>query len=421
MPPLPEQTLGFAVALGAGLLIGLDRERRKGQGADRQPAGIRSFTIASLAGALAQALGAPLLVALGGAGVLALVIVAYARSRSGDPGLTTELALFVTYLIGVLSMQQPALGAGVAAVVAALLAGREVLHRFATGWLSEGELHDAVLLAALVLVVLPMTPAEPVAWLGGLVPRKLVLVAALILAVQAAGHVASRMAGARVGLALAGLFSGFVSSTATVASLGARARREPSLAAGLEAGAMLSTAATWLQALLLLAVLAPSLAAGLAPAALAGAAVAAAGGTWRARHAPAERPEPDDRDGTRGPLRLREAALLAALLVGIAIGIGALQRWLGDSGVLAGAAIGALADAHASVATLANLHAVGRLPAGLAALGVLLAIATNALSRTVVAAVAGGAAYGWRIGASLAASTAAAWAVAAATRAWSGL
>lgn len=220
---LPE-ALGFGVAIGAGLLIGLDRERRKGQGAGRNAAGIRSFSVAALAGAIAQWLQQPLLVAVGAALVLVLVALAYARSRSDDPGVTTELALFVTYLIGVLAMREPALAAGIAATLALLLAMREGLHRFATAWLSEGELHDGMLLAALTLVVLPLTPAEPVEWLAGLVPRRLVLVTALILAVQAAGHVAARVAGARAGLALAGFFSGFVSSTATIASFGARAR-----------------------------------------------------------------------------------------------------------------------------------------------------------------------------------------------------
>ena len=51
------QLLGLAVALGAGLLIGLERERRKGDGPLRRAAGIRSFSLAALAGALAQALG----------------------------------------------------------------------------------------------------------------------------------------------------------------------------------------------------------------------------------------------------------------------------------------------------------------------------------------------------------------------------
>ena len=38
-----------SVALGAGLLVGLERERRKGQGDDRQAAGLRTFTVAALA------------------------------------------------------------------------------------------------------------------------------------------------------------------------------------------------------------------------------------------------------------------------------------------------------------------------------------------------------------------------------------
>ena len=47
--------LGFLVALGVGLLIGLERERRKGSGPGRGAAGIRTFTIVALSGAVAAA------------------------------------------------------------------------------------------------------------------------------------------------------------------------------------------------------------------------------------------------------------------------------------------------------------------------------------------------------------------------------
>ncbi|WP_431777810.1 MgtC/SapB family protein [Ottowia caeni] len=40
----------LAAALGCGLLVGTERERRKGQGPDRALAGIRSFTLASVLG-----------------------------------------------------------------------------------------------------------------------------------------------------------------------------------------------------------------------------------------------------------------------------------------------------------------------------------------------------------------------------------
>jgi uncharacterized membrane protein (DUF4010 family) len=404
---LPAEVLGLSVALGAGLLIGLDRERRKGSGPGREPAGIRSFTLAALGGALAQALDLPWLVVLGAAMVALLAAMAYWRSPPCDPGLTTELALFVTYLIGVLAMQQPAFGAGAAAAVALLLAARDRLHRFATAALSDAELHDALVLAALVLVVLPLTPAEPLPWLAGLVPRTLVLLVVLILALQGAGHLAGRWLGPRAGPALAGLFSGFVSSTATVASMGVKARAQPTQAAAWEAGAMLSTAATWLQALVMLLAVTPTLAIQLAPGALAGALAAAATGLWRARAAP--RVAADDADRQHhGPLRLRAAVLLSAMLVAVSLAVRWAQRGFGNEGVLASAALAALADAHAAVISLAALHAGQGIGDALALTGILLAVGSNSLTRSITAAVAGGGRYALRIAGSLALSGAAA-------------
>lgn len=419
---LHQNLLGGSVALGAGLLIGLERERRKGRGAGRQAAGIRSFTLAALAGALAQGLQQPALVALAGAVIVVLSALAYWRSPRSDPGLTTELALFVTFLIGVLAMHQPAWGAGAAAIVAGLLAARERLHRFATRALSEGELHDALLLAALVLVVLPLTPAEPIAALGGLVPRTLVLLAVLILALQGAGHVAGRWLGPRAGPLLAGLLSGFVSSTATVASMGGRVRADPAHRAAWEGGAMMSTAATWVQVIVMLLTVAPALALRLAPAAAVGAVVAAGTGLWRGRQSPADAPAPATQrhppqvPDRVGPLRVRAAVVVALLLVGVALLVRGAQALLGDSGVLVGAALGALADAHAAVASLGTLQAAGRIDGALALGGVLMAVATNSMTRVAAAAMSGGAAYARRIGLSLLASGLAAGAVMALLR-----
>ena len=84
--PMDASWIGLAVALGCGLLIGLERERRKRSGPQREAAGMRSFTLAALCGALAQTLQQPLLVAAGALAVLVLAGVAYARSRFGGRG-----------------------------------------------------------------------------------------------------------------------------------------------------------------------------------------------------------------------------------------------------------------------------------------------------------------------------------------------
>ncbi len=57
MDGIDPVVLSLAAALGCGLLIGAERERRKGQGAAREPAGIRTFAIAALGGALAVLTG----------------------------------------------------------------------------------------------------------------------------------------------------------------------------------------------------------------------------------------------------------------------------------------------------------------------------------------------------------------------------
>ena len=102
--------------------------------------------------------------------------------------------------------------------------------------------HDALLLSALALVLLPLAPAAPLAWLGGMAPRTMLLTVLVILALLAAGHVALRLLGVRAGLALSGPYSGVVSSTFTIAAMGARARAEPAQQRLGDAGLLLGTA-----------------------------------------------------------------------------------------------------------------------------------------------------------------------------------
>jgi hypothetical protein len=101
---MPESWIGLAVALGVGLLVGVERERRKGRGPQRRAAGMRTFALVTVAGALAQSLGPAALVVTGALAVSALAVLAYWRSmqpatalstRADDPGLTTEVALIV--------------------------------------------------------------------------------------------------------------------------------------------------------------------------------------------------------------------------------------------------------------------------------------------------------------------------------------
>src|SRR3979490_298434 len=100
MFPLHPLFLGFLVALGIGLLIGIDRERKKGEGPTRRAAGVRSFPLAARLGAVASVAGGELLLAAAALGVVAFAGLSYWRARDSDPGLTTEAALGLGPLLG---------------------------------------------------------------------------------------------------------------------------------------------------------------------------------------------------------------------------------------------------------------------------------------------------------------------------------
>ena len=233
--------INLIVAIGIGLLIGAERERRKGEGPARSPAGIRTFAVTSLAGAIGFIVGDELLLAIVTVGVIALTVIAYWRGHGDDPGLTTEIALILTVLLGGLSMQQPALAGGLAVVVAALLASRTRLHRFIRSVLTEDELNDILIFAGATFVVLPLIPDRSMGPYGALNPHSIWILVVLVMAIGGAGHIAVRMLGTRFGLPVAGLASGFVSSTATIAAMGTRVKAGTDVMAAAVAGAVLST------------------------------------------------------------------------------------------------------------------------------------------------------------------------------------
>ena len=211
--------VGFLVALGVGLLIGIDRERHKGDGATRHPAGLRTFTLASLLGATAMAVGNETLLAAAVLGMVAFAGLSYWRARDGDPGLTTETALVLTTLLGGLAIRHPEFAAGLGVVVAVLLAARSALHRFVRSVLTDDELRDLLIFAAAALVVLPLLPDKPIGPYGALNLRTVWTIVILVMGVSALGYVAVRLVGPRYGLPLAGLASGFVSSSATIGAM----------------------------------------------------------------------------------------------------------------------------------------------------------------------------------------------------------
>jgi uncharacterized membrane protein (DUF4010 family) len=388
----------LAVALGCGLLVGTERERRKGQGPARALAGLRSFALTCVTGAAAALTGLAGLVVVGAACVAGLCLVAYYKDRSDDPGVTTEVALLLTYVIGVLAVPSAPLAAALAVSLTVVLAVRERAHRFVNHWLGPAELGDGLLLAALVLLGLPLLPDRPL-WGEAMNPRGIGVLLALLLTLQSAAHLARRLLAARHAVALSALASGFVSSTATIASLGLAARSGAAPARVMAGGGLLSCVSTQLQLLMVAAAVRPAWLAALWLPALAGAALALAWGWWLVNGPGRERgvavtgatPRTEALPAPRADrmFSLGGALAVAALLAAIQALVYALQQKLGAAGLITGAAIGALADLHAAVAAV--LSNTG--PDAAARAAVVLVLLVHAASKSATALAAGGWAY----------------------------
>jgi len=398
---------GLAAALGIGLLIGIERERRKGEGPARAAAGLRTFTLTSLLGALAMLLGGGATLAVLAAVVGVLAIVSYRRSREDDPGLTTEIALVLTFMLGALAMHDARLAIGIGVLVAIALAARSQLHRFVVRVLSEQEVHDGLLLAAAALVILPLVPDRTVDPLGAINPRTLWTLAVLMMAINACGHIALRAAGPALGLTFAGFASGFVSSTATIAAMGAEARRDPGLRAGAVSGAVLSSLATVVYLAVLLAATSPAVLRAMALPLLAAGVAAAAYGLLIALRS--VRTRDGDTPPPGRPFNPRLAMLFAATMGVLLLITAFLTDRYGASGAGLAAALAGFADAHSAAAAVASLQAGGRITAEQAVLPILAGFTTNASSKLIVAVTTGDRAFALQVVPGVLLSVGAAW------------
>lgn len=386
----------FLVALAVGLLLGLERERSHSR---KLPAGSRSFALLALVGAIAASID-PWAVTLGLAGVSALMAVAYFRVSGDDPGTTTALAALTAYALGALAFSRPALAVALAVIVAGLLVSKTRIHRFARDIVSEVELEDAIKFLAVAFVILPLLPDRALGPYGVLNPAKVWLLVVLLTGIGWLGYIGVRALGPERGLLITGLAGGFISATATTASMGRLSRTTGSVRAPL-ASALLASLATFVQLLIVIGLIdidvlrrlwLPVAAAAIV---LIGVAAFVYWGAGRDGDGSA------DGAGEIGvpagrPFALRPALILAAVLTFALL----LGRWggdvLGPQGTILAAFAAGLADAHAGAVAAASLAARGDVTADTALIAIGAALGSNLLVKAILAFVAGGRRFGLR-------------------------
>ena len=391
----------LGVALAIGLIIGLERGwRGAGRPEGGRVAGLRTFALVALVGALAELVsrevGAIAFLAIFG-GVAALFVAGHVASArtSGDVGITTETAGLMTFALGALAMRGH-LGVAVAVCVVAtvILGVKSELHRFVAR-VEQRELYALFKLLVLSAVLLPVLPDRVMGPMDAWNPRELWWLIVLVAGVGFVGYFAVKLAGPRKGIGLAALAGGLVSSTAVTLSFSRMARASPALARPLAAGVLLSCTILFPRVAAIVAAVDRPLARELVVPLAAMAIVSLAVSVWLWRS--------DDEDGPGqpalelpNPVEVGKALQFGALLALIVLLAKVLQAEFGERGIYALAAISGMVDVDPIALSLARMDEL-ELASDTAVRAIVLAIVANTLVKGVLAAVVAGGAMGRRV------------------------
>ena len=408
MTTFEDNVFGLLIALASGALIGIEREQSAAHEHKPRLGGIRTFPLLALAGALSALLSHtmgvwPILGALLVVGAFLAVSYFEEWTRDTTPGVTTEVAALITFLLGVMALspglpigsgQRYLLIVASASVVMALLSFKAPLHQVAA-LVSTDDIYATAKFVILALVMLPLLPDRTMGPMDVLNPYNIGLMVVLVAGISFVGYVATRLSGAQTGLIVTGLLGGLVSSTAVTFSLASRAKPEPSLDP-LAASAILTASSTMFLRILAIIFLVDfdlvsALALPMGVMTLTGYAISAMFYLRR----PASRGE-----GAgfvlRNPFELRVAFRFGLIYAGVTLAAQAARMYFGDQGLYAASLFAGLTDVDAITLSVAHFHLDGLARAS-AAIAITVAAMTNTVVKTVITAWIGGRGLGLRV------------------------
>ncbi len=362
LPVLPEPAdaiFRLGVALAIGLLVGLERGwRERDEPAGGRTAGIRTFGISGLLGAvlamLAGSLSSGLVFAVGFAAFALVFSWFQTRELQHEHSFsaTSVVAGLCVFGLGGLAVSADyRVAAAAGAALAGLLASRDLLHGLLVR-LSWPELRSAVALAVMTTVVLPVLPNRAIDPWGGFNPWQIWLFTVLTAAISYAGYVAVRLMGPARGLIVSTFAGAVVSSTAVTLSL-ARSSRSGDNPIALAGGATLAAAVSVLRVLAVVALLRAPLLQAVAPAALAAVATLAGLGLALVLRGAAQPGEGGSK--SRNPFDLIPLLAFALALATVSTLAAGLSARFGEASLLATSGVSALFDVDVAVLSALRL------------------------------------------------------------------
>lgn len=376
VPELAAPVEAFATALGIGLLIGMERERRPDASA-----GLRTFALVAMLGCLFALLGektgGPWLLAVGLLVISGSMVASNFSAQQEEQyrGFTSEAAIIVTYGLGAaVWFGYSTLAVMLAITTTVLLYFKAELRQFSERTTPK-DINSILQFAVLSLVILPILPSEDFGPYNAINPRQVWYMVVLISGLALAGYLALRIVGARHGAALLGIFGGLASSTATTMMFSRHARDHVHLIHMSAIVILIANVMVMIRLWLVASVVAPGLATpiaivfacGIVP----GVAMALYG--WKVLSAAGALPMPE----VKNPTELRTALSFGLLYAVVLLASAWLQDIAGSSGLYIVALVSGLTDADASVLSTLRLFNLATVGGSEAVVAVTLALLAN--------------------------------------------
>jgi uncharacterized membrane protein (DUF4010 family) len=233
------------VALALGALVGLEREYATHKHHGYSFAGIRTFPLIALMGALAAYFGEVisiwiLIISIAVLGII--IVIAYftfSEHSRHIAGATSEIAGFLIFFIGILCYHNEInLAIILTVVMTVILYARSFLHHLAEK-ISKQEMADTIKFAVIAFVILPLLPNKAYGPYEVFNPYNIWLTVVLVSGVSFVGYIALKWLGDK-GIALAGLMGGLASSTALTVGFSQRSKNELTIYRALALGVILA-------------------------------------------------------------------------------------------------------------------------------------------------------------------------------------
>lgn len=373
------------VTAAIGLIIGLERELNTHSEAGHI-GGIRTFTLVAIFGYLAGSIAhhslmwvIPVTIA---AFMFLVAVVYHAQVQQGNSGLTTELSLLATFLLGIfvsLGFLQESLA--VVVVITAILSVKEQVHGVIRQ-ITQEELFAFIKFIMLALLVLPLLPDQSFGPEAILNSRELGWIVIIVLSINFAGYLLLKFGGARRGILLTALIGGLFSSTMVAWVFSARSKEKPELSAAYSAGIIVASTVMYVRVLVLAAMfympVAWHLLMPLSLLTLVSLLVAYL--VFKKQVTDGDNPVLNPGN----PFDIKNAAFFAVLYVLIALGMYYSRLWMGQSGAYVSGAISGVADIDAITISTVKWSAGDAARAFFAANVIIIALLSNTVFKAVM-------------------------------------